>query len=118
MKTLLILFLFISQFFNFHSTQKTEYFKDKIALRCVGSSPCAACSNCSACKWCSAGGTCGVCESWRKKGDISSKKYNLQKPDNTTTQDYYTGQCKAMTKKGKRCSRTARTNGYCWQHGG
>lgn len=27
-------------------------------------------------------------------------------------------QCSATTKKGTRCSRTARSNGYCWQHGG
>ena len=26
------------------------------------------------------------------------------------------GQCKATTKKGTRCSRTAGSNGYCWQH--
>ena len=28
------------------------------------------------------------------------------------------GQCKANTKKGTRCSRSAGSNGYCWQHGG
>ena len=28
----------------------------------------------------------------------------------------YSGQCKATTKKGTRCSRTAGSNGYCWQH--
>jgi hypothetical protein len=28
------------------------------------------------------------------------------------------GQCKAITKKGTRCSRNARSQGYCWQHGG
>jgi hypothetical protein len=28
------------------------------------------------------------------------------------------GQCTATTKKGTRCSRTARSNGRCWQHGG
>ncbi len=27
-------------------------------------------------------------------------------------------QCSASTKKGTRCSRTARSNGLCWQHGG
>ena len=27
-------------------------------------------------------------------------------------------QCSATTKKGTRCSRSARSNGYCWQHGG
>ncbi len=28
------------------------------------------------------------------------------------------GQCNATTKKGSRCSRSAKSNGYCWQHGG
>jgi hypothetical protein len=28
------------------------------------------------------------------------------------------GQCAATTKKGTRCSRSASSNGYCWQHGG
>lgn len=28
------------------------------------------------------------------------------------------GQCKATTKKKTRCSRAAKSNGYCWQHGG
>lgn len=26
--------------------------------------------------------------------------------------------CKGMTKKGTQCKRKAKTNGYCWQHGG
>jgi len=28
------------------------------------------------------------------------------------------GQCLAITKKGTQCSRKAKSNGYCWQHGG
>ena len=28
------------------------------------------------------------------------------------------GQCSATTQKGTRCSRSSRSNGYCWQHGG
>jgi hypothetical protein len=28
------------------------------------------------------------------------------------------GQCKAITKKGSRCSRSAKSNGFCFQHGG
>lgn len=28
------------------------------------------------------------------------------------------GQCHAITRKGWRCSRNARSGGYCWQHGG
>ena len=27
-----------------------------------------------------------------------------------------TSQCRAITKKGTRCKRTSRNNGYCWQH--
>jgi Family of unknown function (DUF5763) len=26
--------------------------------------------------------------------------------------------CQAITKKGKQCSRKAKNNSYCWQHGG
>ena len=33
-------------------------------------------------------------------------------------ESYTSGQCEAITKKGTRCSRKARSNGYCWQHGG
>ena len=28
------------------------------------------------------------------------------------------GMCRATTKSGSRCTRTAKSNGYCWQHGG
>lgn len=28
------------------------------------------------------------------------------------------GHCKAFTKKGSRCKRKAKGNGYCWQHAG
>ncbi len=28
------------------------------------------------------------------------------------------GRCNAITKKGTQCSRTAKSGGYCWQHGG
>ena len=28
------------------------------------------------------------------------------------------GRCGATTKKGSQCSRSAKSNGYCWQHGG
>ena len=29
-----------------------------------------------------------------------------------------TPRCNAITKKGTQCSRSARSGGYCWQHGG
>lgn len=41
-----------------------------------------------------------------------SKKYSTQ------SRNSYSNQCMATTRKGTRCSRTARSGGYCWQHGG
>ncbi len=35
----------------------------------------------------------------------------------TTPSSSY-GRCGATTKKGTQCSRSAKSNGYCWQHGG
>lgn len=81
-------------------------------LRCVGANPCRACSNCSSCGWCKAGGTCGVCINKKKTDTIQSLKSMPAK------QSAISGQCKAITKKGTRCSRTAKPSGYCWQHGG
>ena len=61
------------------------------------------------------------------KGDIknlpnnyNSSNNNITKPINEekTKKVESSGQCKANTKKGTRCSRSAGTNGYCWQHGG
>jgi len=61
------------------------------------------------------------------KGDIknlpsnyNSSNNNITKPINEekTKKVESIGQCKANTKKGTRCSRSAGTNGYCWQHGG
>jgi uncharacterized coiled-coil protein SlyX len=37
---------------------------------------------------------------------------------NATQSPTTKAQCSATTKKGTRCSRTARSNGKCWQHGG
>lgn len=44
--------------------------------------------------------------------EITTEK-SESKPKNQST-----SQCSATTKKGTRCSRTARSNGFCWQHGG
>lgn len=44
--------------------------------------------------------------------EISSDK-SESKPKYQTS-----SQCTATTKKGTRCSRAARSNGLCWQHGG
>ena len=61
------------------------------------------------------------------KGDIKNLPANYNNSDNNNTKPLneektkkveYSGQCKANTKKGTRCSRSAGSNGYCWQHGG
>ena len=45
---------------------------------------------------------------------INDKNTDVKKESS----NQYSGQCNATTKKGTRCSRAARSNGYCWQHGG
>ena len=47
-----------------------------------------------------------------------NKKSSKTKTDEKSNSTSTTGQCRATTKAGKRCSRPARSNGYCWQHGG
>ena len=42
---------------------------------------------------------------------VVEKTDTKQKPQSSS-------QCSATTKKGTRCSRSARSNGLCWQHGG
>jgi len=75
--------------------------------RCYGTTPCKACTSCAYCQWCKDGGTCGMCAQQKK-----SKSTTYKSPVKTS------GRCQAITKKGTRCSRSARSNGYCWQHGG
>ncbi|MGC4035111.1 MAG: DUF5763 domain-containing protein [Chitinophagaceae bacterium] len=72
---------------------------------CYGKTPCTACSNCSQCKYCRNGGSCGKCVK-------TSETYKSESPAAPVST-----QCKAITKKGTRCSRKAGSNGYCWQHG-
>jgi hypothetical protein len=51
----------------------------------------------------------------------TSTTTNLTTEDNSTEskpQKQSYSQCSATTKKGTRCSRSARSNGLCWQHGG
>lgn len=71
--------------------------------KCYGHDPCGACTSCNYCAHCNAGGACGVC--------------TARKPD-TVQKRQVKSQCTAITKKGTRCSRSARSGGYCWQHGG
>ncbi|WP_410479263.1 DUF5763 domain-containing protein [Pedobacter nototheniae] len=84
--------------------------KEPVAT-CYGRSSCIACSNCSRCKHCSGGGTCGVCSS------SGLKPQSFYSNEKTTKAEVYSGQCKALTKKGARCKRSGGSNGYCWQHG-
>jgi len=46
------------------------------------------------------------------------KQSSQSKSISTSNSSNYSGQCMAITKKGTRCKRAARSNGYCWQHGG
>jgi len=72
---------------------------------CYGKDPCAACKSCNYCKHCKVeGGTCGVCVKGGDKKPVKEKS------------PAKSGQCKATTKKGTRCSRAAKASGYCWQH--
>jgi Family of unknown function (DUF5763) len=76
---------------------------------CYGYSPCNACTSCNYCKRCTAGGTCGTCTDLKRTKPKTPKSY---------TSPAKSSQCRAITKKGTRCSRKARSGGYCWQHGG
>ena len=97
--------------FNDHNGQNNLVVRDSNEVStCYGYSPCNACKNCSACKHCSAGGTCGIC---------AGKKETTPNSKSPTTKDTPpSNQCKAITKKGSRCSRSTKSNGFCWQHGG
>ena len=49
-----------------HCSEQQPY-KETECKKCVGASPCKACSNCSACQHChKRGGTCGICERWKR----------------------------------------------------
>lgn len=42
----------------------------------------------------------------------------VQYRSSSTSSSSYSGRCQAITKKGSQCSRSERSGGYCWQHGG
>jgi hypothetical protein len=48
----------------------------------------------------------------------SQPNTNIQYQNTTENKVKSSGQCSATTQKGTRCSRTSRSNGLCWQHGG
>ncbi|MFC4142997.1 DUF5763 domain-containing protein [Pedobacter mendelii] len=110
MKTLL--FLLIGSLLLFNAPTPKNYSFRKPVATCYGKSNCIACSNCSGCKHCNSGGSCGVCANAKSTtiNTFSSRK-------TITTSNSYVGQCKAFTKKGARCKRSANGNGFCWQHG-
>jgi hypothetical protein len=100
----------------FISSDSPKKIPEREFLKCYGYSPCAACSNCNYCAHCKGGGgTCGVCKPGLKTG---SKKDTVGYVPNYKPKQNYSSQCQAITKKGTRCSRSSRSNGYCWQHGG
>lgn len=114
MKTLLFIligFIFISP----TKVEKKADFSNILVATCYGRTPCTACSNCSGCGHCNSGGTCGVCS--RPTKNIQGFKSNTGKAAPAKVAEAYTGQCKALTKKGSRCKRRGGSNGYCWQHG-
>ena len=100
-------------FTPFCKSPKAELPAEKEYATCFGRTPCSACSNCSGCKHCKAGGTCGVCEKKKPSGGSYGSGSTKKK-----TAEASSGQCRAITKKGTRCSRNQKSGGYCWQHGG
>jgi hypothetical protein len=93
----------------------------RVYATCYGYFPCSACTSCNYCAHCNAGrGTCGVCKDLKKeKSSAETKSKDNTKPSTKpSTTATAIKQCKATTKKGTRCSRNERSNGYCWQHGG
>lgn len=55
------------------------------------------------------------CWQHASKATTTGRPQTGTKPTTSTTSG---GRCKAITKAGKQCSRAARSNGYCFQHGG
>ena len=48
----------------------------------------------------------------------SSSSYSAYSSSPKQSSSSNSGRCQAITKKGFQCSRSARSGGYCWQHGG
>jgi len=48
----------------------------------------------------------------------SQSKTDIQSQKPIENEVKKSGQCSATTQKGTRCSRSSRSNGFCWQHGG
>lgn len=55
----------------------------------------------------------------RDIGNPKKGRSDVVKPkEERSSPPVYDGQCTAITKKGTRCKRSARSGGRCWQHGG
>lgn len=78
--------------------------------RCYGDPPCTACLDCSQCKYCNDG---GKCKNPANTGEAGEHPKKGRHPGNTIANGTT---CKAQTKKGKRCKRSPRESGYCYQH--
>ncbi|WP_370583497.1 DUF5763 domain-containing protein [Pedobacter sp. ASV12] len=98
-------------YFSLNSTKKTSV---STVATCYGNTPCNACTNCSRCRYCGNGGSCGVC---KPKSTAQLLPSNRASTTGKAKTSVYAGQCKALTKKGARCKRSAGSGGYCWQHG-
>ena len=48
----------------------------------------------------------------------SQSKTDIQSQKPIENEVKKSGQCSATTQKGTRCSRSSKSNGFCWQHGG
>ena len=113
-----IFLILVTSFLLSFSYDDKNCCKSKVG-RCTGSPYCTACSNCSSCKYCSSGGTCGVCVRPNNSRNTSYKKATRASQGFRSNQGaVLSSQCRAITKKGTRCSRASRSNDYCWQHGG
>src|SRR4030095_6391448 len=78
-----------------------------VVATCYGYTPCNACSSCNYCKYCNSGGTCGICRSTKL---TTVKKDTTRSAPVYTPKQNYSSQCRAITKKGTRCSRSSRSN--------
>jgi hypothetical protein len=54
------------------------------------------------------------------KNANSTKLKNINSPNAASYNSTFrnSNRCQAITKKGTQCSRKAKNNSYCWQHGG
>lgn len=59
-----------------------------------------------------------ISNSIQSSANSPSEKENSNDKSDSKPSKQSSSQCSAITKSGTRCSRSARSNGLCWQHGG